>query len=139
MDDQLDDSQYEAMGLKVLASVRGSSVVILEKLWKDFTKFPREDQRTLLRWMRIWCTGEHHIPPEKFKILDKISGYRIDEFKSYQCRAYGTVATIGSDEAFVVTAFVVTALDVKKKDLANPAVLKRAARIALELKLEPKR
>ena len=126
-----DDSPFEEQGLSLLASSGGNAVVILKKLLKEFGKFPRKDQLSLGKWMTIWCDGDLHLPPERFKQLEKVGGYRIDEFKSYQSRAYGTIATNWSGRTFVVTA-----LAVKKSDNADPAVLKRAARLAAELKLE---
>jgi hypothetical protein len=131
MNDRSDESRYRALGLKLLVSSGGSSVVIVEKLWKEFAKLPREDQRKLVRWMGHWCDGEHQLPPEKFKILGKFGNFRIDEFKSYQSRAYGVAATILSARTFVVTA-----VDLKKKDDADPAVIKRAARLATELRMD---
>ena len=134
MEDQSDDSLFREIGLKVLVSSSENSVVILEKLWKEFSKFPRKDQVSLAKWMTIWCDGEHNLPPERYKMLGKFGEYRIDEFKSYQSRAYGTIAT-----NWLGRTFVVTALDTKKSEDADPAVLKRASRIATELKLEKKK
>ena len=134
MNDHLNDSKLKAMGLKLLVSSRGSSVMIVEKLWKDFTKkFPREDQRSLVRWMKIWCDGDNPLPPERFKMLCKEKGFRIDEFKSYQSRAYGVATNVLGDRDFVVTA-----IDLKKRDDADAAVIKRAARLAEEVGLEKK-
>ena len=131
MDDQPDDSPFRKLGLRLLVSSGSNAVVILEKLWKDFSKFPRKDLASLAKWMNIWCDGELHLPPERYKMLGKIGEYRIDEFKSYQSRAYGTIATNWDGRTFVVTA-----LATKKSDDADPAVLKRAARLATELRLE---
>jgi hypothetical protein len=134
MNDHLDESKLKALGLRLLASSNGSSVAIVEKLWKYFTKkFPRQDQRSLVRWMKNWCDGEHHMPPERFKMLSKENGYRIDEFKSYQSRAYGVATSISGKRIFVVTE-----LDLKKQDVADPAAIKRAARLAEDIGLEKK-
>lgn len=131
MEDQSDDSPFQKLGLKVLVSSGGNSVVILEKLWKEFLKFPRKDQLSLAKWMKIWCDGGLHLPPERYKMLGKFGEYRVDEFKSYQSRVYGTIASNWSGRTFVVTA-----LDTKKSDGADPAVFKRVVRLATELKLE---
>lgn len=131
MSDPDDDSPFEKVGLRRLVSSGGNAVVILIKLLKEFNNFPRKDVANLGKWMNIWCDGELHLPPERFKMLGKVGGYRIDEFKSYQSRAYGTVATNWGGRTFVVTA-----LAIKKSDDADPAILKRAARLAAELDLE---
>jgi hypothetical protein len=131
MDNQPDESRFREKGLKLLVSDSGRAVVIVDKLWKDFGKFPRKDQASLTKWMAIWCAGEHQLPAERFKMLDRIGEYRIDEFKSYQARAYGTVATNWGNQTFVITA-----LAIKKTDDADSAVIKRAGRIAAELELE---
>ena len=131
MDDKPDDSLFRKLGLRLLVASSGNSVVIVEKLWNDFLRFPRKDLGSLRKWMEIWCDGELHLPAERYKMLGKTGEYRIDEFKSYQSRAYGTVATNWGRRTFVVTA-----LATKKSDNADPAVLKRAARLAAELRLE---
>ena len=131
MSDPNDDSPFEKLGLIRLVSSGDGAVVMLSKLLKEFGKFPRKDLATLRKWMSIWCDGDLHLPPERFKMLGKFGGYRIDEFKSYQSRAYGTVATNWGGRTFVVTA-----LAIKKSDDADPAILKRAARLAAELDLE---
>lgn len=137
MSDPNDDSRFEKLGLSRLVASGDNAVVILDKLLKEFNNFPRKDVASLGKWMSIWCDGNLHLPPERFKMLGKFGmfenfgGYRIDEFKSYQSRAYGTVATNWRGRTFVVTA-----LAIKKTDDADPAILRRAARLAAELNLE---
>lgn len=126
-----DDSLFEKLGLTPLVSSNGNSVAIVHKLLKEFVKLPSKDRASLRKWMEIWCNGELHLPAERYKMLGKFQGFRIDEFKSYQSRAYGTIATNWSGRTFVVTA-----LAIKKSDDADQAVINRAARIAAELKLE---
>lgn len=106
--------------------------MIVEKLEKEFSNAPAKDRISMERWMQFWCEGRS-LTPEKFKVnvrRDKVKGIRIDEFKSYQLRAYGYSLTVGDKKVFVVTA-----TDIKKKEKADPTALDKAVRIASSVDL----
>lgn len=128
----LDDSSLAKRGLVVLVRQGGGVVVIVEKLEKEFSNAPAKDRISMERWMQFWCEGRS-LTPEKFKVnvrRDKVKGIRIDEFKSYQLRAYGYSLTVGDKKVFVVTA-----TDIKKKEKADPTALDKAVRIASSVDL----
>ena len=128
---EIDDATLAKFGLSTLTRRSGGAVAIVARLRKDWVKGAAKDIVSIERWMQHWCDGRD-LPPERFKVnLRRGEGIRIDEFKSYQLRAYGFSLTIGDKKLFVVTA-----LDIKKKDKASNDVLDRAERLARELRSE---
>lgn len=128
----LDDSSLAKRGLSVLVRQGGGIVAIVKKLEKEFSDAPAKDRIAMERWMQFWCDGRS-LTPERFKMnvkRDKARGIRIDEFKAYQLRAYGYSVTVGDKKIFVVTA-----IDIKKKEKANPSVLEKAVKIAASVDL----
>ncbi len=127
----ISDSTLAGYGLSVLVRHGGGAVVIVRKLRKEYDNASTQEIVSIERWMEHWCDGRD-LPPERFKLnLRRNQTARIDEFKSYQLRAYGFSVTVAAKKLFIVTA-----IDIKKQNKASTEVLDRAERLAKELKVE---
>ncbi len=104
------------------------SIAFKDKEWKAFQKDVIPQTRAKLEvTMKAWTKdGPANLPPQKFTFeLQYEKGgknARIDAFKGWQVRIYGTTMQVDAKPMFLVTGIDVA----KKQDKADPAKLNAA-------------
>lgn len=110
------------------------SVAFNDKEWKLFQEANPKGRAQVEAVMRAWCRfGPKDLPNAKFRFEKHFQkggkSARIDAFKGWQVRFYGTTAQIGGKPMFLVTGSDTA----KKRDPADQATLDAAGRAALGL------
>lgn len=110
------------------------SVAFDDKLWKSFGKAPEKGKAQIEAIMKMWCRfGPSDLPESKFKFQDRYEkggkGVRIDEFKGWQVRFYGTTVEVDGKPMFLVTGADLA----KKRTRADPDILNAAGKAAYNL------
>ncbi len=111
------------------------SVAFKEKHWKMFQKEIKLEARAQVEAvMKAWCRfGPRDLPPQKFKFETHYQkggkSARIDAFKGWQVRFYGTTAQIDGKPMFLITGADLS----KKKNQADQDILEAAGKAAYQL------
>jgi hypothetical protein len=111
------------------------SVAFDDKLWRMFCNAPDKGRAQIEAVMRMWCrAGPANIPSQKFKFQEHYQkagkSVRIEEFKGWQVRFYGTTVEVDGKPMFLVTGADLS----KKRTKADPDILKAAGKAAYDLK-----
>lgn len=99
-----------------------------------FNKVDAKARSQLEAAMRTWCRfGPLDIPDSKFKFEERFKkggkNIRIDAFKGWQVRFYGTTIIVNGKSVFLITEADLA----KKQDAAKRAKLENAAEVASKL------
>lgn len=111
------------------------SVAFEEKEWKVFQNETSPQGRAQVQaLMNTWCrVGPRDFPKTKFRFEVHFQkggkSVRIDAFKGWQVRFYGTTTEVDGKPMFLVTASDIS----KKRDPADKDILEAAGKAALGL------
>jgi hypothetical protein len=125
----------QAIGCKELAASRAVRVVILDVALAEFESLEDAKKARLVRIMELWCDN-HRLTPEQFNANEGREqkgniNIRIQAFKAYKVRLYGSVTHIDGCKTFVIS----TVDAAKKQDKADVRMLERAKKRASEVEL----
>lgn len=113
------------------------SVAFSNRYWKMFNKVEAEARSQLEASMKTWCRfGPVDMPNSKFRFegRSKKNGksIRIDAFKGWQVRFYGTTIHVNGKSMFLVSGVDLS----KKRDDAKKTKLDNAFEVASKLLIE---
>lgn len=118
-----DDDPLSKHGCKTLFESSESRVVIQRDLLAQYDGLEGKMQDRLLRVMKLWC-NEMSMTKEMFNGNEGRSGNgtMLKAFKTFKHRLYGFERTLDQVRTFII----VDCDPAKKRDLADPNILKRA-------------
>ena len=110
------------------------SIAFKDKEWKEFLNVIPQTRAKLEVTMTAWTkSGPINLPPQKFTFETQYEkagkNARIDAFKGWQVRIYGTTMQVNQKPMFLVTGIDVA----KKQDKADPNKLSSAGSAAYNL------
>jgi hypothetical protein len=122
MSDETGDS-LDALGCDVLVKTKAAQVCIWRSTRDGYDELEDRIKGRLERVMTLWCDNQR-LTPEMFNANEGRSPKNnlLQAFKTFKCRLYGFVRTVKGTKTFII----VDIDPAKKKDKADPGILKRA-------------
>lgn len=119
-----DETPIKAIGCELLVREGRSQVVILASVASDYRDLDEAKRERLKRVMRLWCAGEA-LTKEMFNGNEgraPITNAQLKAMKTFKHRLYGFERDVGGLRTFVIVDYD----PAKKRDAADPGILKRA-------------
>jgi hypothetical protein len=117
------DDSLDQLGCDGLEKSGRSQVALWRAAAKDWGGLDDNQEGRFRRIMQMWCEG-HKLTPEMYNGNEGRSpgNIMLHAFKAFKIRLYGFVRSVGT-----IRTFIVVDIDpAKKRDKADPKILKRA-------------